>query len=1012
MEKPLVLLAEDETPIAEQLRLDLKSMGYEIAAIVATGEEAVQAALGLRPDLALIDVHLGGEMDGIQAAAQMRAHDDIPVIYLTTHVDETFLQQTMSTGAAGYILKPLSEGHLRMAIEIALYRRSQERKLKESEERHRIISELTSDFAYSFRVDPDGALQPEWVTESFARITGYSVEQANTKGWVDIVHPDDKPGALLSLQKVLSGQPDSGDLRILTSEGEIRWLRIFSRSQWDENQQRVTHVYGGAQDITQQKLAEESHRQSEEKYRSFVENFQGIAFRGRMDFVPLFFHGAVEAITGYTENEFLSGNPRWDQIIHPGDIDRISESLDKICSIPAYATEREYRIIRKDGGVRWVREMIRNVCDRAGNPNFVQGAIHDISDQKRAEEALRESEARFRNYFDLGMIGMTISSTDGKWVEVNDRMCEMLGYSRDELVGKAWTDVTHPEDIGITKLNLERFLAGEIDRYTINKRFIRKDGQVIWTNLSTSCVRRSDGSIEYLIGFIQDTTERVRAETERERLLKQVHEQAQQVREIMNTVPEGVIMIDSNGQILLANPTAQRDLQALSGIQGGGVLQKLGNRPLSKLLTSPPKGLWHEVETDRRTFEVIARPMGNDPKPERWVIVMRDVTHERELQRGVQQQERLAAVGQLAAGIAHDFNNILAVILLYTEIMLGDPALKPEQRQRLGIIAQQARNASHLVQQILDFSRRAVLERMPMDLLPFVKEQARLFERTLPESIRINLSYRSGEYTVNADPTRLQQAIMNLAVNARDAMPNGGDLYIELSRPAPGEGIHCVTCGQVFEGDWFCIRVRDTGCGIPAEALPRIFDPFFTTKTPGQGTGLGLSQVYGIVKQHGGHIDVHSQVDQGAAFSLYLPATPSIRILSPHPDANSLVYGQGQTILLVEDEPATRQALAESLALLGYQVRIATNGQEALNHLETQAAEIDLVLSDVVMPQMGGVALFHNLQEKHVSLPLILMTGHPMQEELDNLRSLGLSAWLLKPPNLKQLSEVIARILE
>jgi nitrogen-specific signal transduction histidine kinase/CheY-like chemotaxis protein len=405
--------------------------------------------------------------------------------------------------------------------------------------------------------------------------------------------------------------------------------------------------------------------------------------------------------------------------------------------------------------------------------------------------------------------------------------------------------------------------------------------------------------------------------------------------------------------------------------------------------------------------------MASPTKPEQWVLILRDVTQEREIQQSVHQQERLAAVGQLAAGIAHDFNNILAVILLYSEIALRSPDLPEGLQERILTIAQQAKRASLLIQQILDFSRRAVLERSPMDLLPFIKEQGKLLGRTLPESIRVRLVYDPGEYIVNADPTRMQQALMNLALNARDAMPEGGEIRITVSRPdVRKEGIHCVTCGKVIEGNWVRLSVEDTGLGIPADALPHIFEPFFTTKPPGQGTGLGLAQVFGILMQHEGHIEVITQSGQGSTFSLYLPALALEKPEALLLDTETLKKGHGQNILVVEDEEATRRSLVDGMTLLGYNVTWAVDGRQALNILEERAADIDLVLSDVVMPEMGGIPLLHAMREKGLSIPVIFLTGHPLQEELEKLQADSMLSWTMKPPSLKQLALLVARALE
>jgi two-component system cell cycle sensor histidine kinase/response regulator CckA len=295
--------------------------------------------------------------------------------------------------------------------------------------------------------------------------------------------------------------------------------------------------------------------------------------------------------------------------------------------------------------------------------------------------------------------------------------------------------------------------------------------------------------------------------------------------------------------------------------------------------------------------------------------------------------------------------------------------------------------------------------------VPFLKEVVKLLERTVPESIEISLTYGVDEYTVSADPTRLEQAILNLAINARDAMPEGGELRIALSRTAETDEIRCVTCGQVVGGEWIRIAVTDTGSGIPPDVLPHIFEPFFTTKEVGKGTGLGLAQVYGIVEQHEGHVDVTTEVGEGTTFVLYLPALLEHRPEAPTLETETFVQGQGETILVVEDDATLRKALADTLELLNYRVLEAANGREALDILEQRASEISLVLSDLVMPEMGGQALFHAMRQRGLTLPVVMLSGHPMKNELESQQRQGLAGWLLKPPSPEQLAQLLAQAL-
>ncbi|MFN2271223.1 MAG: ATP-binding protein, partial [Anaerolineae bacterium] len=375
----------------------------------------------------------------------------------------------------------------------------------------------------------------------------------------------------------------------------------------------------------------------------------------------------------------------------------------------------------------------------------------------------------------------------------------------------------------------------------------------------------------------------------------------------------------------------------------------------------------------------------------------------KDTQKQMVHQERLAAVGQLAAGIAHDFNNILATIVLYTQMSLHSADLSPKVHQRLEIIAQETGRAADLVQQILDFSRRTMLERRPIALDSFMKEIIKLLQRTLPESIQIDLIFEPGEYVINADPTRIQQTIVNLALNARDAMCGGGELHITLSR-AEGQEIQCVSCGPVLGGEWIQVAVTDTGTGIAPDVLPRIFEPFFTTRAP-LGHGLGLSQVYGIVKQHEGHIALETTLGQGTTFRLYWPApattTPPAEVRPP----TEVIQGHGETILVVEDNATMRASLADALEMLNYQVLEANDGQEALSVCEQHAGEIALVLSDWVMPSVDGLELTRALTSLHPELTVLLFTGHPLSQEIKDAVPPNVVGWLLKPPSLEQLAK-------
>jgi signal transduction histidine kinase len=378
-------------------------------------------------------------------------------------------------------------------------------------------------------------------------------------------------------------------------------------------------------------------------------------------------------------------------------------------------------------------------------------------------------------------------------------------------------------------------------------------------------------------------------------------------------------------------------------------------------------------------------------------------------QKQVIQQERLAAIGQLTGGIAHDFNNLLTSIILSVQILQGKPHLPPDLLPGLDAILEESRRAAKLVQQILDFSRRAMMDTRPIDLVSFVEKTFDILKRTLPEHIHLVLERQARECVVEADPTRIQQVLLNLATNARDAMPEGGELLVSLSRIHARQGTE-PPLEEMRAGEWVCMAVSDTGSGIAPEIQPHIFEPFFTTKPVGQGTGLGLAQVYGIVRQHEGYVGLETTVGKGTTFRIYLPAYQE-GIEKAEKESILPPQGQGETILLVEDEERLKKIGQEILHSLGYRVLAATNGREALKVY--QAAEsVDLVITDVVMPEMGGKRLLQELKKITPYVKALAITGYVVHKDLEELKAIGFLDVVHKPFDVETLAQIVRQALD
>ncbi|MCP4537176.1 MAG: response regulator [Chloroflexi bacterium] len=886
--------------------------------------------------------------------------------------------------------------------------------------------------------DTDGVLT--FVNPAAAEMLGYTPNELVGLHGTVIVPPDQRSIVQAADERRMRGEADRYELELMRKDGQRIFVLVSGTPRFD-TEGHFTGTMPVLTNITERKHVEDALQESEARYRNIFQTagvsiweedfsetkaaiddlkIQGVRdFRQYLNDHPEFVAQAAQMIRVRDVNQTTI------KILGARNKEELLGSLDKVFVPETLQILGEELVAIAEGQTYFEGETInqtlqgerRNVMLTMAIPaqaekfESVLVSMMDITERKRTEEALRENEKLLRkmaenypnSYISIIEKNYTVSFASGQ--EFNKQNIDpeqFVGLTIEQVFG---------DQAAIVRQHYEKTFEGKERSFEL---FINNQYRLYRTVPLLS----DDGSISRILVLAENITERVRAEAEREQLLMQVQNQARMMQGIMNTVPEGVLLLEANGCIAMANPASGQALAVLVGrddISTHKPLTRLGDHLLAELLISLPKGRWHEVKANDRIFEIIGRPMEPtaDGRSEKWVLVIRDVTQDREIKQRIQQQEKMAAVGQLAAGVAHDFNNIMATVILYTQMSLKAPDLSPKIRQRLETVVGQAYRATDLVQQILDFSRRAVLERRPMDMTPFLKEVVALLERTVPENVKMDLSYSIDEYTVNADPTRMQQAIMNLVVNARDAMPEGGELHIALSRTVETDAIKCVTCDQIAKEEWVRIAVTDTGEGIPSDVLLHIFDPFFTTKDVGKGTGLGLAQVYGIVKQHEGHIDVSTEVGVGTTFMLYLPV-----LLASSPKATDLktealvVQGQGETILMVEDNVALRQALVGTLEQLNYQVLEAANGREALDMLEVRAGEISLVLSDLVMPEMGGRALFHTMQQRGLTLPVVMLSGHPMENELEDLQSQGLAGWMLKPPDMERLSRMLVRVLK
>ncbi|MFQ5584486.1 MAG: response regulator, partial [Calditrichia bacterium] len=624
-----------------------------------------------------------------------------------------------------------------------------------------------------------------------------------------------------------------------------------------------------------------------------------------------------------------------------------------------------------------------DLCEKARRERSLL-RVEDLLEERTQQ--LYESEERYRTLFESIPSIVLVMDVDGKILHVNKPGAKKLQWKIGDLVGKnLYQDILVDDDENLLQL---RAPNGRLKHRKLERRFRTSTENVVFVELILSEVHIN--SHPAVLCIAHDITDRKKAEFA-------LKESNALNKTVISHLPEGVVLLDPNHKVLHSNKLGNDYLQTLAKFDSNNSLEQISPFPLTEILAGHAGSLPVEIKEEKssgRIFEVKAQLISHDEYA--WVLTIQDVTQAREVQRQLKMQERLATIGQLAAGIAHDFNNILTSIIGFSQLLAMRDDLPPVAHDYLDKIVQQSDRAAGLIQQILDFSRQSVITTHPIDFLGFIKETVKLLEHTLPENISINLNVDSGEYVIETDPVQLQQAIINLAVNARDAMPGGGEMNIQISVWKKTDG-KTSPCPEHSSDNWLHLKITDTGCGIEEDVLPHIFEPFYTTKEKGKGTGLGLSQVYGIIQQHKGCIDVESTLNEGTTFHIFLPIFKDSGKRKPRKRLKKIPRGKGQIILLVEDNSTVLEVEKNILKNFGYKILSASDGESALKLFKRQKKDISLVITDLTMPGMDGLQLFQEMKSLCPDVKVIVLSGYPFKEAKKEIHSLGICSWIQKP---------------
>ncbi|MGI5861049.1 MAG: PAS domain-containing protein [Myxococcales bacterium] len=852
----------------------------------------------------------------------------------------------------------------------------------------------------------------EYISPAIERVYGRAPHEAIGRKFIDFVHPDDVPAVAASFERTLSGSIEPHEFRGFDKQGRVRYLRVKCRLRMEQG--RPVGVDGVIVDLTERRRAEDAERESLRAHSVLLGNLPGMAYRCRNErgwTMELVSEGCLE-LTGHSPEDLI-GNAKvsFEDLIHPDDRERVwNEVQAGVAQGRRFGIE--YRLRTASGETRWVSETGTPVTGPSGELVALEGFVTDVSTRKRAEQQACDLNDRLlRLARVLRDLAATRSIEAVKTIVrkaardlVNSEVAAFVLYENERCLCATDCALAQSEGRGVEALS-KRSSAWVIrERRPLVVEDLDSDGRIPREASRDTAIKSllmvpmNGGKLAGAIGsywtsphrasqedirILQALADSTSVAMENLRVLAELEKGGQRVRALYDYLPNAALVWrrEAHGFVLADfNATARTLLE-------GGTAQHVG-KSLQELAASFPHleqdvaSCFESRATVRREVEC-GRPGARNPLrlvltygfiPSDMVILhVEDLTKQRQTEKQLQLSQRLEAVGRLAGGVAHDFNNLLSVILSYADFALADLRESDPIRADLLEIKNAAERAAALTGQLLAFSRKQVREPQVLNINTTVTGIENMLRRLLGEDIQILVCLAEDLGSVEADPGQLEQVIMNLAVNARDAMPRGGKLTIETANVELDDAYARMHVA-IKPGNYVLLSVTDTGCGMDAATREHIFEPFFTTKES-KGTGLGLATVYGIVKQSGGNIWVYSERGQGTTFKVYLPRVdlPATETRRRSP---AVIAPGTETVLVVEDESAVRKLVERILRLAGYRVLSGANGGEALLLCEKHGDKIDLLLTDVVMPQMSGRELAERLALLSPQLKVLYMSGY------------------------------------
>jgi two-component system cell cycle sensor histidine kinase/response regulator CckA len=762
---------------------------------------------------------------------------------------------------------------------------------------------------------------------------------------------------------------------------------------------------------------EDTRRIEEARFRAVVEKSLGAVVLTRPDGSRLYATESAASLFGYTPAEFLAVE-RYTQV-HADDRPRVRREFEALVGKPGHSVHTAFRALHRDGSTLWLEGTFTNLVEDPAVRAIVS-FLSDVTDRKRAEEALRESRALLEQAQALAHVGSWTGGIEpDDLLAYSDECCRIFGLPIGQPVRvRDFFAQVHPDDLDAVSAPA-RLAAEGSDVYEAYFRIHRPDGELRWLHTRARINLAGPDGPATMVGVVRDITAQRSAEETRTRLAA-----------IVECSDDAIVSTDLGAHVTSWNRGAERLLGYRADEMMGrhvSMLMPPDRQAEGRLIADRVMGgdSVEGLETVRLrkdgslvtvsiTLSPLRDALGNVTGSS---VVVRDLSEQKRAQAALQRSQeqlrqaaRMDAVGSLAGGVAHDFNNLLQVVVGYTSLALEAIPRDAPYRAEIEEVQSAGERGVSLTRQLLAISRRQVLKPVVLDLNQIVLDFQRMIRRLLGEDIALAIHTSPELGRVAADPSQLEQVLMNLALNARDAMPQGGTLTIETRNRAL-DPAYCAQRVDVKPGHFVELRVSDTGHGIADDIRERIFEPFFTTKEKGKGTGLGLSTVFGIVSQSGGHIEVASVPGQGTTFTVYLPQSerPLERAVA---QVEAVLRSGSETILVVEDDDKVRELTRTVLRRSGYRVLEAQNAGEALLVSEQHEGEIHLLLTDVVMPRIGGRTLAERLVKARPRMKVVFMSGYADDPvKLQGVLDAG-AAFIPKPVVPAVLQRMIREVLD